>query len=99
MSMSTSEPVVRDTAITVPDFFRLLPRALDGECYTTTSDRVAVGDADHGVVITIRPLEPRRIALLKIDRCEVVLTFTGYTTEEREAFFIRFDRAYQRGGG
>ncbi|MBT5435477.1 MAG: hypothetical protein P8Q36_09340 [Alphaproteobacteria bacterium] len=97
--MATSEPIVRDTAITVPDFFRLLPRALDGESYTTTANSVAVGDASHGVAITIRPLEPRRIARLRIDRCEVVLTFTGYTDEQREAFFIRFDRAYQRGGG
>lgn len=97
--MSTSERTVRDTAITVSDFFRLLPRALDGEHYTTTDDSVAVGDADHGVAITIRPLEPRRIALMKIDRCEVALTFTGYTAEQREAFFTRFDRAYQRGGG
>ncbi len=97
--MSASEPIVRDMAITVPDFFRLLPRALDGERYTTTADSVAVGDAGHGVAITIRPLEPRRIALLVIERCEVVLTFTGYTDGEREAFFTRFDRAYQRGGG
>jgi hypothetical protein len=97
--MSTSERIVRDMAITVPDFFRLLPRALDGERYTTTDDSVAVGDAGHGVAITIRPLEPRRIALLTIEHCEVVLNLTGYTTEQRETFFTRFDRAYQRGGG
>ncbi len=97
--MAAPEQIVRDMAITLPDFFRLLPRALDGESYTTTADTVSVGDAGRGVAIAIRPLEPRRIALLRIDRCEVVFDFTSYTADERKAFFIRFDRAYQRGGG
>lgn len=99
MSASVPERVVRDMALTPADFFRLLPRALDGLTYVTGADHVAVGDGAHGVVITIRPLEPRRIALLVIERSEVVLVFTGYGATERQEFLERFDRAYHRGGG
>ncbi|MBC6440030.1 MAG: hypothetical protein GDA49_06395 [Rhodospirillales bacterium] len=91
--------IVKDMAITVKDFFRLLPRALDGEDYTVDGHRVDVnGDGRH-VVITITPSEPRRIALVVIERCEVSLTFTGHTEESRDAFLFLFDRAYRRGGG
>lgn len=99
MNTTVPERVVRDMAITPADFFRLLPRALDGLTYVAGSDRVAVGNGAHGVIITIRPLEPRRIALLVIERSEVVLAFTGYDAAERQAFLERFDRAYHRGGG
>jgi hypothetical protein len=99
MNGPATERVVRDMAITPGDFFRLLPRALDGLTYAAGRDHVAVGDAAHGVAISIRPLEPRRIALLVIERCEVVLAFKGYDAAERQTFLERFDRAYHRGGG
>lgn len=97
--MAGAERIVRDMAITVSDFFRLLPRALDGQDHAVTADTVRVGDARRGVTIAIRPLEPRRIALLVIERCEVVFVFSGYGPAERDAFLARFDRAYHRGGG
>lgn len=97
--MAAAERIARDMAITPSDFFRLLPRALDGEVYAATPDGVTLGDARRGVTIAIRPLEPRRIALLTIERCEVVFVFTGYSPADREAFLTRFDRAYHRGGG
>ena len=99
MNMASAERIERDMAITPADFFRLLPRALDGQAYATTADAVTVGDERRGVTIAIRPLEPRRIALLVIERCEVAFAFTGYTPVERDAFLTRFDRAYHRGGG
>ncbi len=91
--------VVKDMAITVPDFFRLLPRALDGRDHTVSGRRVRVGAAGKGVAIAVAPAEPRRIARVVIDRCEVTLAFTGYGEDERAAFLARFDRAYRRGGG
>ncbi|MBN33810.1 MAG: hypothetical protein CMM46_03360 [Rhodospirillaceae bacterium] len=91
--------MVKDMAITVPDFFRLLPRALDERNHTITGYTVSVGTADKGVVIAIEPVVPRRIALIVVERCTVTLTFTGMAEEERDAFLFRFDRAYQRGGG
>jgi len=99
MTAPVPERLVRDMAITPPDFFRLLPRALDGQPHVATADAVSLGDDGHGVAITIRTLEPRRIALLTIDRCEVTIAFTGYAPAEREAFIERFDRAFHRGGG
>ena len=97
--MAAAERIERDMAITPPDFFRLLPRALEGQDYVATADGVTVGDARRGVTIAIRPLEPRRIALLVIERCAVEFVFTGYGPADREAFLARFDRAYHRGGG
>ncbi len=91
--------MVKDMAITVPDFFRLLPRALDERDHTITGHTASVGTADKGVVIAIEPAEPRLIALIVVERCTVTLTFTGMAEDERDAFLFRFDRAYQRGGG
>ena len=91
--------IVKDMAITVPDFFRLLPRALNDRDHTVSGNRVRVGTADKGVAITVAEAEPRRIALVVIDRCEVTLNFVGYGENERAAFLVRFDRAFQRGGG
>ena len=91
--------VVKDMAIAVPDFFRLLPRALDGRDHAVSDGRVSVGGPGKGVVIAIAQAEPRRIARIVIDRCEVALTFTGYREDERAAFLARFDRVYRRGGG
>jgi hypothetical protein len=99
MNPPASDRIVRDMAITPADFFRLLPRALDGETYAVGADTVAVGDTRRGVAIAIRPLPPRRIALLVIERSEVELVFTGFDAAGREAFLERFDRAYHRGGG
>jgi len=91
--------IAKDMAITIPDFFRLLPRALDGEPHAVTGHIVQLGDTERGVTITIEPAEPRRIALIVVERCMVTLAFTGYGDEERAAFLTKFDRAYQRGGG
>jgi hypothetical protein len=97
----TSGPVtvVKDMAITLSSFFRLLPRALTGSDHVIDGQNIQVGTAECGVMITIEEAEPRRIALVVIERCIVTLTFTGYDDAEREAFLILFDRAYQRGGG
>ena len=50
--------------------------------------------------ISIDPLPPRILGgLMKIERSEVTLSFSGYSPAEEEAFLAQFDRAYQRGGG
>ena len=99
MSPAVPDVLVRDMAITPADFFRLLPRALDGQPYVATADTVTLGDDGHGVAIAIRVLEPRRIALLVIERCAVTMTFKGCSPAERQGFLERFDRAFHRGGG
>jgi hypothetical protein len=91
--------IVKDMAITIPSFFRLLPRALDGRDYTIDGQTVTVAEEGRGVTITIEEAPPRRIALVVIERCIVTLTFAGFDDTQREAFLTLFDRAYQRGGG
>ena len=44
-------------------------------------------------------LEPRRIALLQINRLRVRFEFYSATESQREAFMRHFDLAMQRGGG
>ncbi len=91
--------IVKDMAITVSGFFRLLPRALDGQDYRVEGRTVLVGEGDRSVTITIEEAGPRRIALVMIERCIVTLVFTDYDDATREAFLVTFDRAFQRGGG
>lgn len=65
----------------------------------TQEGRVRIGEAQKGVVITTRILEPRRIAGLVLERCRVELTFNGMDAGEVAAFLAHFNRIYHKGGG
>ncbi len=92
--------VVKDMALTPADFLRDLDRALPGLDYRVDGTRVEVGDAERGLSITLRELEPRRLSgLLSLPRCEIAIAFRGYEAAERDAFLAHFYKAYQRGGG
>jgi hypothetical protein len=51
------------------------------------------------LVIAWQPLEPRRIALLAIERLHVRFNFSATTESQREEFMRHFDLTMQRGGG
>lgn len=86
-------------AITPVEFHRLLPRLARGMACVTDEGRVRIGEANKGIVITTRILEPRRIAGLVLERCRVELAFSGMDGNEVAAFLAHFDRVYHKGGG
>lgn len=91
--------ITKNMGLTHADFFRLLPRAIDGRDYVRDGVRVTIREGDASVTITLGSQQVRKIALLEIPHADVTLTFDGWDEEAREAFMARFDRAFQRGGG
>lgn len=91
---------VKDMALNLADFLRGLDAAMGGLPYRVVERRVTSGTPEKGIEIEIDPLPPRVLGgLLKVERSQVTLVFSGYGERERNDFLIRFDRAYQRGGG
>lgn len=91
--------VIKNMAISHADFFRLLPGALSGLDFTVNGTTVVAEDGPRRLEITLLPEGRRRIALLELPVTEVRLTLTGYAPADADAILLRFDRAYQRGGG
>ena len=81
------------------DFFRILPKALDGADYRIDGSRIVAGCGDRRLEITLSAQSERRIALLTLPVTHVRLDFIGYGGEEAAAALARFDRGFQRGGG
>lgn len=96
--MSTRS-VTKEMGITHADFFRLLPVALGTEDYAVTPTSATAEAGSKSVRIDLGPEGTRQIALLALPQTTVTIALDGYDDEEAEAFMVRFDRAYQRGGG
>ena len=88
--MSSVEDVVKDMALTPEVFLRDVPRALEGLDYRVNGGdsgaTVEVGDAGHGIAITVEPQEPRRLSgLWSMPRSKVTIAFDGYDAAEAAA--------------
>ena len=97
------EPAVvrfsRDMGITHSEFFRTLPAALPALAYTVQGRDVVISDDTRRLVISLSPEGRRRIAALSLPTTQVHFTFSGYSQQDIDRFMVRFDRAFQRGGG
>ena len=91
--------ITKDMGITHAEFFRLLPRALGPEAYSQDGTRVVRQDGNRRLEITLGPEGERRLALMRVPRTAVTLTFSGYSDDDRGAALALFDRAFQRAGG
>jgi len=95
----TAITVEKEMSISHKDFFRILPKALEGADYRIDGDRVIAGSGDRRLEITLSEETRRRIALLTLPVTHVRLDFVGYGEDEAAAALSRFDRGFQRGGG
>ena len=89
----------RDMGITHSEFFRTLPAALASTPYTVQGHDVIISDSTRHLVISLSPEGRRRIAALSLPTTQVHFTFSGYSPQDIDRFMVRFDRAFQRGGG
>ena len=90
------------------EFFRLLPKALDGlpEPQITPqysppeiAKRIAIQCRQQTIEIRLSPQGLRTIASLRLPVTQVEIILCGYTKEAVDKFIRRFDLAYQKGGG
>lgn len=94
----SDERLVRDMATTEREFRNGLVFAFP-EGVTERDGAFHVAYAGAAMEITLAPLPPRVIALLRLPRLDVRIRFTAGTPEQRSAMLTRMDRAMQRGGG
>lgn len=96
----TPERVEKLMALTLGEFHRslkaLAPDLVLGEGQT----EVSVPAGGKSVHIRFAAQEGATLGgLLALPRACVTLTFDGMGESDRKAFLVRFDRAFQRGGG
>ena len=86
-------------SITHKDFFRLLPRAVNGVPVTRRDNQAHIATEAGRVKITLAPESIRKLGLMEFPVTGVTIEFSGFSTAEQAAFLSRFDLAYQKGGG
>ena len=91
--------LTREMSITHKDFFRLLPRAVNGAPVARRGNRADIATGAGRVTITLAPETVRKLGLMKFPVTLVSIEFSGFAPDEQAAFLARFDLAYQRGGG
>jgi len=85
--------------ITHAEFFRLIPIALGTDQYSVSANGIKMTNGDTAVDIALGPEGIRQIALLVVPRTSVRLTLEGFSGAATDEFMVKFDRAFQRGGG
>lgn len=101
------KPVVlhREMSISHVEFLRSLVAAVTPATFEvpvtsgTTPVTITVHGAPGSVVIRLSAQRERRIALLCLPVTDVEIELDGFSEQDYEAFILRFDRAFQRGGG
>lgn len=85
---------------TKAEFFRSLKVALRDLPSVIGDDRIVVEETGRRIEMLLSPLPPRRLSgQLVLQRWQLTMEFSGYSEDARKDFLIRFDRAFQRGGG
>ncbi len=82
------------------DFFRVFPSVVATAAWRREGLGFAV-EWPHGarLVATVSAQKQRRIASLTLPYVDVEFSFRGMGGPERDGFLLRFDRAFQKGGG
>ena len=83
----------------VPDFFRLLPKALADYQFITSNQEIQVKFATGYVNIQLMPETTRKIGSLLLTTTRISFHFENTPQDEMQLFFDRFNPAYQKGGG
>ena len=94
-----SRGLTREMSITHKDFFRLLPRAVNGAPVTRMRNQAHIATAAGRVKITLAPETTRKLGMMEFPVTRVSIELRDFTPGEQAAFLARFDLAYQKGGG
>jgi hypothetical protein len=89
----------RDMGLTLGDFVRSLPSAVDPLVYQVEGRMFTITHPQGSVIIELGETGERRIASLSLPVTSVDFQFNGLDEAARRLFMQRFDRYFQRGGG
>lgn len=91
--------VHRLMSITLDDFYRRLPSALEPNRYEL-SERQIVISAENGQIQINLAIKPDHVCgALSLPVLAVDIDFADIPDELKQVFLSKFDRTYQRGGG
>ena len=92
--------VERQMGISHSDFYRILPRIIEGVTITELPAGARLDFADgRALEITLSAEKTRTIALLRVVYIELYFRFTGFDQTGCAGFMARFSRAFHKGGG
>ena len=86
-------------ATTEAEWLAALPRAVRAHTLILSAGQAQVQIGNGHLMLHWRPLPPRVIALLRMQRLAVVFAFEGVDEAARQGFMKHFDLSTQRGGG
>lgn len=96
----TPDRVEKVMALTLADFHRSLATLAPGIALRDGQTGIEIDVGGTSVSITFEEQQDATLGgLLALPRARVTLTLDGLDEAARTAFLIRFDRAFQRGGG
>ena len=91
--------ITKTMALTRKMFLNTLPRALGSDAYTVDGDEVTLRDGARTLMVLFAEQATFKLGGLSVPCATVTLEFDGYTDDEIEFAFKRFDRYFHRGGG
>lgn len=99
--MSAISEVKRDEmGITHSDFRRIFPRLVeDANSHSGDLETEVIWDDGRQLRVSVSPEQIRKIALLRIPYVNISFEFQSFSSEARDQFMVRFDRAFHKGGG
>lgn len=99
MQSDYPERFERDVGCSETEWLAWMPRAIGAHPWQRLGSSIEVHIPPGRLTIHWRPLPERRIALLRLQRLQVVFAFEGLDADQRRAFMKPFDLSIQRGGG
>ena len=91
--------VHRLMSITVDDFYRRLPAALDSYQYKLYEHRIVILVENKQIQINLAIMPDHVCGALSLPVLAVDIDFADISDDSVQEFLMKFDRPYQRGGG
>ena len=91
--------VRREMSITHVDFFRTFPDAMGNLPYDIAGTHILAHDGGKRLDINLSNEGERDAGSLELPVTFVDMDFSGFSEQEVDAFFVKWDQHFQRGGG
>ncbi|WP_428609712.1 hypothetical protein [Sedimenticola sp.] len=99
MNASMPARFCRDMGLTLNDFLRSLPAAIEPLTFQVEGRVFTISHPLGSIRIALGETGERRIASLRLPVTPVEFVFSGLDEAARDRFMQRFDRYFHRGGG
>lgn len=100
MSEPNRHTVKKEMGISHRDFFRILPKVMDGRVYTVDGQQIVVDEPGRRLEIRLADQRERMLGpLMRLQVTDVELIFFNYQEADRVSFLNFFDINFFKGGG